>query len=131
MNISWEAAQIYLQQLDLNYIVDAMCAEKYPLPRWQREEALQCCQQYKNFLLLQKKNPGNPLVPTKNIDEFWHNHILYTQNYIKDCLSIFGHYFHHQPFGPDDDEEQLVAGYLQTKNLYLAEFNEPYALLRL
>lgn len=129
MSVTCELAQTYLEQLDLNYIVETMCAEHYPLPRWTREDALQCCQKYKNFLLLQKKNPKNLLVPTKQIDEFWHNHILYTQNYFKDCLNIFGHYFHHVPANPNDDQQQLIADYLQTKVLYLAEFHEPYTLI--
>jgi hypothetical protein len=117
-----EDARHYLQQLDLTYIVDAMCSESYPLPRWTRPDALHCCQLYKNFLLLFKKHLPEPLVPSRQIDEFWHNHILYTQNYINDCKHIFGHYLHHQPAAPNEDMTQMVSDYLKTKQYYLDEF---------
>lgn len=123
--VDLEQARYYLNQLDLNYIIDAMCAEHYSLPRWTQSDARFCCQLYKNFLLLQKIHFKEGLVPTREIDEFWHNHILYTQNYFQDCLNIFGYYLHHKPTSPTDQPEKLVANYLKTKQLYLAEFNMP------
>lgn len=123
--ISDEEARDYLHQLDLTYIADSMCASHYPLPRWQLADALHCAKLYKNFLLLQKKNASVPLVPTREIDEFWHNHILHTQQYFQDCARIFGYYLHHQPVSPRDNTEQLIADFTRTKELYFAEFNEP------
>ena len=125
-----DAAQSYLEQLDLTYIVDFMCSDRYPLPQWTTEDAQHCCKLYKRFLWLQKKYSQYSLVPTKEIDEFWHNHILYTQEYTKDCAFIFGHYLHHLPAKPNENPEKLVNGYLQTKQLYLDEFGEPLNLLR-
>lgn len=127
--ITLATARKYIDQLDLGYIVEQMCAISYPLPRWVRIEAEHCCALYKNFLWLQKKFPSEKLVPTREIDEFWHNHILHTQHYIKDCQHIFGHYFHHQPAGPDHSVEKLAQGFLRTKALYLAEFKEPLLLI--
>jgi hypothetical protein len=121
--ISQEQAREYLAQLDLSYIITAMCAEHYPLPRWTLADATLCCQLYKNFLFLQKKHRTIPLVPTREIDEFWHNHILYTKNYFRDCEQIFGHYMHHEPASPSDNPQQLVDDFLRTKQLYLEEFN--------
>jgi hypothetical protein len=123
------AARTYLQVLDLSYIADAMCAESYPLPRWKREEALRALRLYKNFLWLHKLHPNTPLVPTREIDECWHNHILYTQNYQHDCKHIFGHYLHHAPSQPGEDDAVLMRDYLQTKELYLQEFKQPLSLL--
>jgi hypothetical protein len=120
--ISLEQAKAYLQQLDLSYLIQVMCAEKYPLPRWTEIDATYCCQLYKNFLFLQKKHLPLSLVPTREIDEFWHNHILYTKNYFYDCERIFGHYLHHQPAAVDSKAEKLVDDFLQTKQLYLEEF---------
>lgn len=125
LTVSLETARAYLDALDLNYIVDVMCSARYPLPRWNREDAMRCLQRYKNFLWLQKKYDGDIyLVPSKEIDEMWHNHILYTQNYVNDCKHIFGYYFHHKPAAPDENPQQLVDDYLQTKAAYFAEFNE-------
>ena len=45
----------FIADLDLRYIVNAMCATTYPLPRWTESDALHCCSLYKNFLFLFKK----------------------------------------------------------------------------
>lgn len=125
-----EEARQYIQALDLNYIVDTMCSDQYPLPRWSLLDAKACCQRYKNFLFLFKKHPQEPLVPTREIDEFWHNHILYTKNYLHDCMMIYGYYLHHEPATPNDHPESLVSLYQKTKEYYFQEFNEPLSLYR-
>jgi len=122
MVINEEQAIQYLDQLDLSYIVDVMCSPDYPLPRWTLSEARRASQLYKNFLLLQKKHSKTPLVPTRQIDEFWHNHILYTKNYSRDCMKIFGYYLHHEPASKTEDTDQLVNNFLKTKQLYLETF---------
>lgn len=127
--VSLDAAKKYLAALDLNYIVQAMCAETYALPRWTASDAMQCGKLYKNFLYLQKKYPHTGLVPTREIDEFWHNHILYTENYFADCQQIFGHYLHHQPVSGEVDEEAISIAFAQTKLLYLEEFKQPLLLI--
>ena len=78
-----DAARSYWQQLDLTYLADTMCADSYPLPRWTRQDALHCIRLYKNFLWLHKQHPAAVLVPTREIDECWHNHILHTRQAIE------------------------------------------------
>jgi hypothetical protein len=128
--ISLDAARHYIDQLDLTYIINAMCAPQYPLPRWTLADASHCCQLYKNFLYLTKKHLPVALVPTREIDEFWHNHILSTQHYFRDCANIFGHYLHHQPTTPDENPHKLVDDFQRTKQLYFAEFKQPLVLER-
>lgn len=118
-------AKNYLESLDLTYLADAMSSENYPLPRWERDEALHCLQIYKNFLWLHKLYPQVSLVPTKEIDECWHNHILYTRNYARDCEQLFGHYFHHLPAIPGENDNELASHYSQTKELYFLVYNQP------
>lgn len=130
VNISLEQARDYLERLDLGYIIQVMCSETYVLPRWTFEDAMQCAALYKNFLFLQKKYPSQTFVPSKQIDEFWHNHILYTKNYTHDCMNIFGHYLHHEPASPGEDMAQLVADYVRTKELYQAEFGSPLEIIQ-
>ncbi len=120
-----EQAKHYLDTLDLSYLADAMSSESYPMPRWDRETVMQCLQRYKNFLWLHKLHPKVALVPTKDIDECWHNHILYTRNYARDCEQLFGHYFHHIPAQPGAGEAELASNYMQTKALYLQTFHQP------
>lgn len=128
-NVSLEDARLYIEQLDLKYIIDAMCSPSYALPQWTGTDAMHCAKLYKNFLFLQKKHFRAPLVPTREIDEFWHNHILYTQNYFRDCQHIFGHYLHHQPASPHENPKRLIDDYLKTKQLYFEAFREPLDLI--
>jgi hypothetical protein len=126
--LSIEFARDYLKRLDLNYIAELMCSEQYPLPRWTYEDAQRCCQLYKNFLFLIKKHLPLSLVPTREIDEFWHNHILYTRNYLRDCEQLFGHYLHHEPATTGENPAQLIKNFVLTKQLYWEEFKEPLVL---
>lgn len=115
-----------LDALDLTYLIETVCSPLYPLPRWQREAAERSLKRYKHFLWLQHCHRDTPLVPKKDIDEFWHNHILFTENYTRDCLTIFGYYLHHRPALPTDDLNELKAPFELTKSLYEASFHEPY-----
>jgi hypothetical protein len=123
------SARAYIDALDLGYLIEYMCSTRYPLPRWSLSDATHCCQLYKNFLFLFKKHLPEFLVPTREIDEFWHNHILYTKNYFRDTSAIFGHYLHHDPASPNENAAVLVEGFLKTKTYYLAEFKEPLEIL--
>jgi hypothetical protein len=39
-----------------------------------------------------------PLAPTEQIDEVWHNFILYTRDYVDFCDTHFGFFLHHIPW---------------------------------
>jgi hypothetical protein len=83
--------------------------------------------EYKRFLHLNKKYPNAGIVPTDDIDEIWHYHILDTRSYIKDSNEVFGGYFHHFPyFGlrGEQDEQNLKNAFEETKDLYEREFGE-------
>ena len=102
-----------------------MTSEKYNLPIWTKEEIIFCRTLYKRFLFLNKKYPEINFVPTKQIDEFWHNHILHTTKYHKDCSAIFGHYRHHTPSANTLEEKDiLMNGFEKTQELYFFEFHE-------
>jgi hypothetical protein len=122
--INIDQARTYLSRLDLGYIVHAMCDENYFLPRWTMADARECERRYKNFLLLQKMYTNISLVPTRFIDEFWHNHILHTRRYIEDCQQIFGFYYHHEPAIPGESSAQLINQFERTKALYWETFGE-------
>ena len=119
-------ARHYLDRLNLQYIVDIMCSNEYALPRWTRSDANHCSHLYKRWLLLLKMNSTmiQSFVPTREIDEFWHNHILHTQNYFTDCFSIFGFYLHHVPSSPEDNVNTLTSNYQKTKEYYFEAFGE-------
>jgi hypothetical protein len=53
---------------------------------------------YRCFLQANLNNPTMRLAPTREIDLFWHHHILDTHKYMLDCQSLFGRYLHHFPY---------------------------------
>jgi hypothetical protein len=83
--------------------------------------------EYKRFLTLIKIHPKLEIVPTKLMDKFWHQHILDTVAYRRDCLEVFGYFLHHFPyFGiyGKEDQENLAKTFEKTKSLYRICFGE-------
>lgn len=88
---------------------------------------------YKRFLFLNLKYLSHSIVPSKEVDIFWHYHILDTIKYAEDCDEIFGYFLHHFPyFGMRgvEDAQNLEKSFAQTQILFLTEFGESIADLR-
>ena len=82
---------------------------------------------YRRFFFLVYLHPEKTIVPSKDIDVFWHTHILDTQKYMVDCETLFGRYFHHFPyFGMrgEKDRINLEKAFHETDQLYLQHFGE-------
>lgn len=78
---------------------------------------------YRQFLVLMGLHSESPVVPSKDVDEFWHMHILFTEKYAQDCLKTFGRFIHHEPYlGGDDD--QMGVYQEETSKLYFQMFGE-------
>ncbi len=124
-------AKQYLEQLDLTFIVNKLCSDLYELPRWPASLAAQAVQLYKDFLWLHSMFPKEEIVPTRDIDECWHLHILNTKRYAKDCEALFGGFFHHQPADLEDADSlaALVPLFKNTQTLYEKEFAKPLMVL--
>lgn len=85
-------------------------------------------QEYRRFLALHLAFPHEDIVPCKLVDTIWHQHILDTQAYHRDCDAIFGTYLHHFPyFGMRgaDDAQALEDAYRDTLDRYRNAFGEP------
>ena len=92
---------------------------------WTRAQADRYELEYKRFLTLYAKYPGELIVPSTTVDKFWHGHILDTMKYAEDCDHVFGFFLHHFPyFGlrGSDDASNLAAAALNMKRLYEQEF---------
>lgn len=114
-----------LQQLNLEAIVIKTIDKEEGLG-WTFDYALEVCNEYRKFLVLCLQNPNIAIVPSTQIDDFWHFHILDTQKYAQDCEQCFGYFLHHFPyFGMRDkqDEKNLKDAWMQTKALYNREFS--------
>ena len=66
---------------------------------WTREYAESIERAYRNYLTVLVKHPEDTedIVVSKDVDEFWHAHILHTMKYTDDCERVFGTYLHHNP----------------------------------
>lgn len=94
---------------------------------WSAETADKVEEKYKKWLFLKRKYENELVPPSRDIDAFWHSHILDTHAYFRDTLAIFGKYLHHYPyFGMRGkaDHEKLVSAFENTKRLYREEFGE-------
>jgi hypothetical protein len=92
---------------------------------WSREYADSMEVAYKRFLTLSVTHPEETLAPSKDVDRFWHGHILDTLKYAEDCEKVFGYFLHHFPyFGMrgDEDAANLAAAAERTRELYQQEF---------
>lgn len=94
-------------------------------PGWTREATDRAETLYRRFLVLVAENPDKPIVPSEEVDAFWHAHILDTMKYAEDSMSVFGHFLHHFPyFGlrGEADRAEMNRAFEDTVNLYQQRF---------
>lgn len=96
---------------------------------WSREKAEAVDVQYRRFLKLNldHRSGDAPIVPTRDVDTFWHYHILDTMKYAEDCEAVFGRFLHHFPyFGlrGEEDARNLVEAFSATALRYRQTFGE-------
>jgi len=93
---------------------------------WSMEKAKEIEKLYRYFLILVISYPDKNIVPTKEIDTFWHTHILDTEKYMEDCNNAFGYYVHHFPyFGLRGTTDEKIAkdSFLETCYLFKKHFD--------
>jgi len=113
---------MFVQQFDLTPIKYKLVKEQ----NWTLDRAELVEAQYKAFLFLLGNKEGRFFIPTLDIDEMWHTHILDTRKYMDDCATLFGEYIHHYPyFGMKDGEEEIKARKLfaETCETLLSDFD--------
>jgi len=82
--------------------------------------------EYRKMLVLNQIYPDTPVVPSKLVDQVWHTHILDTIQYHRDCLRMFGKYFHHAPsFGGEEEKTELREDQTVMLQKYEEHFNTP------
>jgi Glycine-rich domain-containing protein-like len=98
----------FQQSLDLTPIKYKLMQDK----DWTLDRANQVEPQYKAFLFLIGSKVRAEFVPTFDIDEMWHAHILDTRKYMTDCARYFGAYIHHYPYlgMKDADDHNRAEG---------------------
>src|SRR5207245_6948326 len=66
---------------------------------WTREYAEGIEQGYRTYLTMLAKYPdqAEDILLSKDVDAFWHTHMLQTIQYTEDCAKVFGKYMRHAP----------------------------------
>lgn len=96
---------------------------------WSKEHVDHVEKRYRRYLMMLRLSPFGDAVPTRDIDLFWHQHILDTRAYANDCERVFGEFIHHFPyFGMrgEEDAANLNSSFEATKELYFQLFGESY-----
>jgi len=115
-----------IQALDLEpvklRVMDAELGEG-----WTREYADSIELAYKNYLtmLVKYQDHAEHILLSKDVDEFWHTHILQTMKYADDCQAVFGTFLHHEPHVGERTPavlEKRAALAEETRELYEREF---------
>lgn len=115
-----------IQALDLEpvklRVMDAELGEG-----WSREYADSIGVAYRTYLTMLVKHPdeAESIMLSKDVDEFWHTHILQTIKYTEDCEQVFGAYLHHSPHVGERsaaDMERRLELTEKTRELYQREF---------
>jgi hypothetical protein len=94
---------------------------------WTREHAEGIERGYRTYLTMLAKYPDHAedILLSKDVDEFWHTHILQTIKYTEDCEAVFGKYLHHAPHIGEVTsavkEKRMVLAE-KTRRLYQREF---------
>lgn len=116
-----------LPQVTVNLIADAH--RSYGIMAKLDDDTLRWIEtRYLKFLLLQKRHWGTTLVPTEDVDEMWHLHMLRPRAYAEDCQKLFGTVLDHNGgFGAEADQTSLLIEFFEhTSKLWEIEYEEPY-----
>lgn len=87
---------------------------------WNKPQAFRAIGRYKTFLFISYLYPELLLVPTPEIDQVWHCHILHTRQYRRDCEILFGCYIDHEPdsrLWGEANPQKLDAAFARTQSL--------------
>jgi hypothetical protein len=96
---------------------------------WSREYADSIEAAYKTYLVMLAKyqEHAEDIMLAKDVDEFWHTHILQTIKYADDCEQVFGAFLHHNPHvGPRTAADLQARAEMadKTRHIYAQEFGE-------
>lgn len=91
------------------------------------ETAETAVQEFKRFFFL-AGTQNLALVPSRAIDEVWHEFLMFTKDYAESCERLFGKFIHHEPSigNLDEDSLQLDKVFSMTAKLYKNHFGDEY-----
>lgn len=95
---------------------------------WTLQHARRCIDEYRRFLFLAAR-AGHPITPSDAVDQVWHQHLVYTENYWTDlCGDVLPSPLHHGPTrGGQEQRMHFQTQYEKTLDSYRRFFGEPPA----
>jgi len=92
---------------------------------WSASYTRRVLREYGRFVFLAME-AGHPVCPSEDVDQAWHQHLIFTQNYWEDfCGQALGKPLHHGPTrGGKSEAVKHHAMYAQTLAAYRAWFGE-------
>lgn len=95
---------------------------------WSDEQRRRSLNRYERWLRLKQLHPKQRMAPTRDIDLFWHLHMLAPVAYHRDCMAVFGRILDHDGgFGKGEGEAaRLREVFLATARLWEQTYQEPY-----
>jgi hypothetical protein len=109
-------AHIYdkILKWDLTYLKDYMVASEII----QADLADKLEREYKRFIYLLTITGHRGVPISEQVDKMWHNHILFTRDYVAFCDSVIGRYIHHLPMLDNGSSSLLEDLHANTLTLY-------------
>ncbi|GMH97444.1 hypothetical protein TrVE_jg3241 [Triparma verrucosa] len=89
---------------------------------WDDDYAQLVLDEYIKFFYLASLPTKVHLVPSHDVDEIWHQHILTTKKYQKDCERLVGKFVHHNPSFTLEEREKLPPLFDKMKAAYEVHF---------
>ncbi len=90
--------------------------------KWTPSFTEMAIKEYRRFLVLAVDQCG--VVPSKVIDEVWHQHLLNTENYADMCEQLKISFLHHRPTSSEKDLEECREQFKMTLQKYKETFDE-------
>jgi hypothetical protein len=92
---------------------------------WTALYAARVIEEYRRFAFLTIA-AGHMAVPSDQVDQAWHQHLLYTRSWADFCTNALQQPLHHDPTkGGVEEQSRFKAGYEHTLQSYRTFFGEP------
>ncbi len=82
-----------IAEVDLSDVTDRVLSET----GMSADRVADAVDEYRKFLFLAALGTSRMSMCSKDVDEVWHAHILFTNEYAGFCFSVYGGYLHHAP----------------------------------
>lgn len=109
-----------LTELDLSWIHKELLNPEGDY-KWSDDKVRAIDRAYRRFLATCTMFPEESIVPSNDVDVFWHLHILNTLAYTRDTQKVLGFYLHHVP-SSDGEKSILKEAFLKSQQMEVQLF---------